>query len=157
MFIGLLKNSYNFKLNLDSENDKSENSMLQIEGHNFFIGSTDNILKNESTNKNDLSSSSRSPTQSRINSSKLITSNLKNSNQMDTTVGFQKGRNNASGNKVIVYKFNDTGFIYLDKYLDIMHMNFFALVNFFGLKNPFPPKKINIQKVIRDFMKKNRI
>ena len=35
-----------------------------------------------------------------------------------------------------------------------MHMNFFALVNFFGLKNPFPPKKINIQKVIRDFMKK---
>ena len=154
MFIGLLKNSYNFKLNLDSENDKSENSMLQIEGHNFFIGSTDNILKNESTNKNDLSSSSRSPTQSRINSSKLITSNLKNSNQMDTTVGFQKGRNNASGNKVIVYKFNDTGFIYLDKYLDIMHMNFFALVNFFGLKNPFPPKKINIQKVIRDFMKK---
>ena len=72
MFIGLLKNSYNFKLNLDSENDKSENSMLQIEGHNFFIGSTDNILKNESTNKNDLSSSSRSKTQSRINRSKLI-------------------------------------------------------------------------------------
>ena len=31
-----------------------ENSMLQIEGHNFFIGANDNILKNESTNKNDL-------------------------------------------------------------------------------------------------------
>jgi hypothetical protein len=34
--------------------------MLQIEGHNFFIGANDNILKNESTNKNDLMSSSRS-------------------------------------------------------------------------------------------------
>ena len=154
MFIGLIKNSYNFKLNLDSD-DKIENSMFQIEGHNFFISSTDNILKNESTNKNDLSSSSRSPTQSRINNSKLITSNLKNSNRdLDTTSGFQKGRNNNNGNKVILYKFNDTGFIILDKYLDIMHMNFYSLVNFFGLKNPFPPKKINIQKVIRDFTKK---
>ena len=47
----------------------------------------DNILKNESKNKNDLSSSSRSKTQSRINRSKLITSN---SNQMDTITGFQK-------------------------------------------------------------------
>ena len=26
---------------------------------------------------------------------------------MDTTTGFQKGRNNVNGNKVIVYKFND--------------------------------------------------
>ncbi len=55
---------------------------------------------------------------------------------MDTTADFQKWRNNASGNKVIVCKFTDTGFIYLDKYLDIMHINFFALVNVFGLKNP---------------------
>ena len=155
MFIGLIKNSYNFKLNLESENDKSESSMLQIEGHNFFIGANDNILKNESTNKNDLSSSSRSPTTSRINNSKLITSNLKSSTNRDNdTTGIQKGRNNPSTNKVIVYKFNDTGFIFLDKYLDIMHMNFYALVNFFGLTHPFPPKKINIQKVIRDFTKK---
>ena len=49
-----------------------ENSMLQIEGTYFVIGSIDNILKNESKNKNDLSSSSRSKTQSRINRSKLI-------------------------------------------------------------------------------------
>jgi len=154
MFIGLIKNSYNFKLNLESENDKSESSMLQIEGHNFFIGANDNILKNESTNKNDLSSSSRSPTTSRINNSKLITSNLKSTNRDADTTGLQKGRNNPSGNKVIVYKFNDTGFIFLDKYLDIMHMNFYALVNFFGLTHTFPPKKVNIQKVIRDFTKK---
>ena len=33
-------------------------------------------------------------------------------------------------------------------------MNLYALNNLFLLKNPFPPKKINITKIIRDFKKK---
>ncbi len=60
MLIGLIKNSYNFKLYLDSENDKSIQFNVINRRTYFVIGSIDNILKNESTNKNDLMSSSRS-------------------------------------------------------------------------------------------------
>ena len=86
MLIGLIKNSYNFKLNLDSENDKSRKFKVTNRRTYFVIDSKDNLLKNEITNKNDLSSSSKSTTQSRIKV-KLITSN---SNQMETITGFQK-------------------------------------------------------------------
>ena len=59
MNVNRINKKFFFKLYLESENDKSIKFNVINRRTYFVIGSIDNILKNESTNKNDLRSSSR--------------------------------------------------------------------------------------------------
>jgi hypothetical protein len=123
---------------------------------------SDNLFNNRYENSKVDESSSPS---SRV-SQKLMTSLNRNNNTtnninnrtgeiIENTMIQKSIINNINTiNNNVSYKFNENGFIYLDKNFDITHMNLYALNNLFLLKNPFPPKKINITKIVRDFKKK---
>ena len=54
----------------------------------------------------------------------------------------------------MTYKVSDTGVMILNENFDILHMNMFSLVNFFGLNKAFAPGKINIKKICKEFQSK---
>ena len=56
--------------------------------------------------------------------------------------------------KNLIYKMSETGLIILDINYDILHMNTYCLNHFFGLKTCFPPSKVNIIRICKEFYKR---
>lgn len=132
MFIGFVKCVYSFKLSYSKYNiencDKNDKD-AKFDKKSTITSKKENINNNDLKKKNSFIQTEKETARSLVLPA------------IDT----------------VVFKVNDTGVLILNNSFDILHMNIYALVNFFGCNKPFPPKKINMRKVCKEFAAKLQI
>ena len=140
MFIGLLRTSSSYKITIDNSTEiKSDNENLS--------GNIFKVKTNQGQNEFKVDSSF----ESKDKREKMYTSiSPRNRSEERRPSSF----NQKFFVKNLIYKMSETGLIILDINYDILHMNTYCLNHFFGLKTCFPPSKVNIIRICKEFYKR---
>lgn len=127
MFIGFVKCVYSFKLSYSKYN--AENYDKRDNNNNAKFDKKSSIMSKKENNNKDFNKKNSIIQTEKETARSIVLPAIDN----------------------VVFKVSDTGVLILNSAFDILHMNIFALVNFFGCIKPFPPKKINMRKVCKEF------